>query len=448
MNAHSSRSRRPRIADAAAAATHWNGNRMTWTIVATILVTVVLGLLAMNFVTPEKEIERKVEHRHAIADAQFRREMSVLLGPAIIDGNSVVDLQNGDAIFPTMLEAIRKARSTITFETYIYWSGEVGKEFAAALAERARAGVRVHVVMDWAGSLKMDDSLLDEMKEAGVRIEKYRPLRWYNIGRLNNRTHRKLLVVDGRIGFTGGVGIADQWAGHAQDPDHWRDAHFRLEGPVVAQLQAAFNDNWIKTTGELLNGPEYFPDLQPAGDVPAHLFIASPAGGSESMHLMYLMAIAAATRTIDLSASYFVPDTLARNALLAARERGVRVRVLLPGEHIDSETVKFASKAGWGELLEGGIEIHEYAPTMIHMKLLIVDGELVSVGSTNFDIRSFRLNDEASLNVYDRAFAQRMTAAFEADLPRARQYSHAMWAARPWKVKLVEKFVLPLKSQL
>ncbi len=421
---------------------------MTWTIVATIVITIVLAVLAMNFATPEKEIERKVEHRHAIADPQFRREMSVLLGPAIIGGNRITELQNGDEIFPAMLEAIRAARNTITFETYIYWSGTIGKEFAAALAERARAGVRVHVIVDWAGSLKMDDSLLDGMKDAGVEIEKYRPLRWYNIGRLNNRTHRKLLVVDGRLGFTGGVGIADQWAGHAEDPEHWRDTHFRIEGPAVAQLQAAFNDNWIKTTGELLHGAPYFPPLEPVGDTAAHLFIASPAGGSESMHLMFLMALAAATRTIDVAASYFVPDTLVRKALLAARERGVRVRVLLPGEHIDSETVKFASKGQWGELLEAGVEVHEYIPTMIHLKLLIVDGELVSVGSTNFDMRSFRLNDEASLNVYDRPFAERMTAAFEADLPRAKQYSLDMWKSRPLKNKLVEKFVLPFKSQL
>src|SRR5690606_31820210 len=238
----------------------------------------------------------------------------------------------------------------------------------------------------------------------------------YNLGRMNNRTHRKLLVVDGRIGFTGGVGIADQWTGHAQDPEHWRETHFSIEGPVVAQMQAAFNDNWIKTTGELLNGVDYFPGLAPAGDVDAHLFIASPAGGSESMHLMYLTSISAACHSIDLCAAYFVPDPLIASALLAARERGVRVRVLLPGKHIDSETVRHSSKASWGELLAGGVEIHEYQPTMIHVKLLVVDGELVSVGSTNFDIRSFRLNDEASLNIYDHGFADRMTAVFEDDL--------------------------------
>ena len=279
-------------------------------------------------------------------------------------------------------------------------------------------------------------------------MHRYRPLHWYNLGRLNNRTHRKLLVVDGRIGFTGGVGIADQWEGSAQDPDHWRDMHFRIEGPAVAQLQSAFNDNWIKTTGEVLNGVDYFPPLEHAGDMEAHLFISSPAGGSESMHLMYLMAIAAAEHTIDLEAAYFVPDELISKALIAARQRGVRIRILLPGEHIDSETVKLASKATWGDLLMAGVEIHEYQPTMMHNKLLVVDREMVSVGSTNFDIRSFRLNDEASLNVYDHAFADRMGAVFEQDLKSAKPYTYAMWKQRPLKDKLFEKFVLPIKSQL
>ncbi|MEN1959435.1 phospholipase D-like domain-containing protein [Luteimonas sp. MJ246] len=421
---------------------------MTWTLVLTVAITVLAVVLAMNFATPEKKIERKIAHRHAIADPQFRREMSVLLGPAILPGNLVTDYENGDEIFPAMLEAIASAQETITFETYIYWSGDIGQRFADALGERARAGVAVHLLVDWVGSIKMDDGMLEEMKKDGVEVERYRPLHWYNLGRMNNRTHRKLLVIDGKVGFTGGVGIADQWTGHAQDPDHWREAHFRIDGPAVAQMQSAFNDNWIKTTGTLLNGPAYFPELEPAGDMPAHLFIASPAGGSESMHLMYLSAIAASEHTIDLTASYFVPDELIDKALIAARQRGVRVRVLLPGEHIDSEAVRLSSKAGWGDLLKAGIEIHEYQPTMLHVKLLIVDGELVSLGSTNFDIRSFRLNDEASLNVYDRAFAARMTEVFEKDMEDAKQYSYEMWENRPLREKFAEKVIRPIRSQL
>lgn len=421
---------------------------MFWTIAVTVVLTVLAVVLAMNFATPEKKIDRKVVHRHAVADPQFRREMSVLLGPAIAPGNRVTAFQNGDQIFPAMLEAIRGARRTINMETYIYWSGDTGQTFADALCERARAGVAVHLVVDWAGSIRMDDALLGTMQDAGVRVEHYRPLRWYNLGRLNNRTHRKLLVVDGRVGFTGGVGIADQWSGHAQDPDHWRETHFRVEGPVVAQLQSAFNDNWIKTTGELLNGPDHFPPLERAGDMDAHLFIASPAGGSESMHLMYLQAVAAAVRSIDLCAAYFVPDHLIAQALLAARQRGVRVRVLLPGPHIDSETVRLSSRASWGPLLEGGVEIHVYQPTMIHVKLLVVDGELVSVGSTNFDIRSFRLNDEASLNVYDRGFAEAMTRVFEEDLARSTRYTLDDWNARTARERFAEAVVRPLRSQL
>lgn len=421
---------------------------MAWTIFITALVTLLAVTLAMNFKTSEKTLERKIEHRYAVADPQFRREMGVLLGPGIIPGNRVTDLQNGDQIFPAMLEAIRGATKTITFETYIYWSGDIGAKFADALAERARAGVKVKVMVDWVGSIKMDDDLLQRMQDAGVEIHKYRPLKWYNLGRLNNRTHRKLLVIDGRIGFTGGVGIADQWEGHAQDTDHWRDLHFRIEGPVVAQVQSAFNDNWIKTTGVVLNGADYFPPLESVGTADAHMFVASPAGGSESMHLMYLMAIAAAERTIDLEAAYFVPDPLMIQALQAARHRGVRVRVIVPGKHIDSDTVRLASKAHWGELLLAGVEIHEYQPTMMHNKLLVVDGLMTSVGSTNFDIRSFRLNDEASLNVYDAEFAARMTEVFEADLKPTVLYTHQMWKDRPLREKLAEKFILPIKSQL
>jgi len=419
-----------------------------WTLIGTILLTLVTAVLAMNFATPQKKLERKVTNRHALTDAQFRREMSVLLGPSVLSGNRVVDFQNGDEIFPAMLEAIHGAQKTINFETYIYWSGEIGQKFADALSERARAGVKVCMVIDWFGSMNMEPALLEEMKGAGIRIEMYRPLHWYNLSRMNNRTHRKLLVIDGKTGFTGGVGIADQWTGNAQDPDHWREAHFRVEGPAVAQMQAAFNDNWIKTTGELLNGPGYFPPLEPVGDMDAHLFMASPAGGSESMHLMYLMSIAAAQHSIDLSASYFVPDELILQGLLDARRRGVSIRVIVPGDNIDSDTVRLTSKASWGRLLQADVVMYEYEPTMMHVKLLVVDREMVSVGSTNFDIRSFRLNDEASLNIYNQGFATRVTAVFEADLLKSRRYTYAAWQDRPLREKFFEKVLWPIRSQL
>jgi len=294
----------------------------------------------------------------------------------------------------------------------------------------------------------MDASLLETMQSAGVQVERYHPLGWYQLGRLNNRTHRKLMVVDGCVGFTGGVGIADPWEGDAQDPDHWRDSHYRLEGPAVAQMQAAFMDNWIKTTGEVLQGPAYFPPLPHAGDAPAQVFVSSPTGGSESMMLMYLMAISAARRTIDLSAAYFVPDSLTRRALRDAMMRGVRLRIVVPSGHIDKDVVRRASRARWGELLEAGAEIREFQPTMFHCKMLIVDGLMVSVGSTNFDNRSFRLNDEANLNVYDADFAARVREVFEHDLARSRRITLESWTARPWREKLLEHAASLLSPQL
>jgi cardiolipin synthase len=405
----------------------------------TAVISVAGALIWVNFNVAEKKVERQIKHLYAVSDPQFRRSMGLLLGPAILMGNHATALVNGDEIFPAMLKAIREAEDTILFETYIYWSGEIGEAFAKALSERAKAGVKVHVLVDWVGSVRMDESLIDKMKDAGVQFQRFHPLAWYNLGQMNNRTHRKLLIVDGRVGFTGGVGIADVWTGDAQDPDHWRDNHYRVEGPVVAQMQAVMLDNWISTTGTVRHGREYFPPLEPAGNQHAQMFSSSPEGGSESMLLMYHMAITAAAKSIDISASYFVPDALVRQALVAAVKRGVRVRIITPGKYIDTETVRRASRGLWGELLKGGVEIYEYQPTMYHTKAMIVDRLMVSVGSTNFDDRSFRLNDEANLNVYDAAFGQRQTAIFEDDLAKARRITFEAWESRPWTEKIVER---------
>lgn len=429
-------------------APHRNGRPMLATILLTALLTLAVVIVVANVTGPEKKVQQLVQHRFDVTDPQFRREMGVMLGPPVLTGNRVRHLRNGEEIFPAMIAAIAAARRSIAFETYIYWSGEVGQRFSDALSERARAGVQVHVTLDWVGSSKMDARLIDGMKQAGVQVERYRPLRWYNLDRINHRTHRKLLVIDGATAFTGGVGIADQWQGHAQDPKHWRDSHFLIEGPAAAQMQAAFGDNWVKMTGRVLHGPSYYPALSRHGDMDAQVFLSSPSGGSESMHLMYLMSIAAASRSIDLAAAYFVPDELTQRALLEARERGVRVRILVPGEHIDSDAVRLASKAQWGPLLRQGVELYEYRPTMMHVKLLIVDRHLVSVGSTNFDSRSFQLNDEASLNVYESGFADEMTRVFEDDLSQAKPYTYQAWTNRPWTEKAMERFVLPIKSQL
>ena len=405
-------------------------------------------LVAVNLMPPEKAIDRQIERLYDTSDPQFRRSMGVLLGPSILPGNRVDTLVNGVQIFPAMLEAISGARHSITFETYIYWEGAIGQAFATRLAERARAGVRVHVLLDWVGSARMEESLLATMMNAGVEIERYHPLRWYHLGRVNNRTHRKSLVIDGQVGFTGGVGIADKWDGNAHDPDHWRDTHYRVRGPVVAQMQATFLDNWTKVRGEVLHGLRYFPPLEPAGPAAAQMFMSSPTGGSESMQLMYLLSIASAASTIDIASAYFVPDELTRNALVATAKRGVRIRVLLPGPIIDAKTVRRASRADWGPLLEAGIAIHEYQPTMFHCKVMVVDGRMSSVGSTNFDNRSFRLNDESNLNVYDDAFAKEQIAIFEKDLAQSRQVTLAQWQARPWHEKLLEWMASTISAQL
>ncbi len=417
--------------------------------VALLLAGVLLALLGRNFFTDEeKKIQARIEHRYGVDDPQFIRSMGVLLGPALLEGNRVTTLLNGDQIFPAMLEAIRSARRTITFETYIYWSGNIGKAFADALSERARSGVKVHILVDWLGSQKMEQALLDEMTNAGVEIRKYHPLHWYTLDRLNNRTHRKLLVTDGRVGFTGGVGIADEWNGSAQDPDHWRDTHYRIEGPAVAQMQAAFSDNWLKVSGAVLHGDGYFPPLEPRGPHFAQMFKSSPEGGSESMHLMYLLSVAAATKSIDLEMAYFLPDELSLQAIRRALERGVRVRIIMPGPLTDSPLVRRGSRALWGDILEAGAELYEFQPTMYHCKVLVVDALWVSVGSTNFDDRSFRLNDEANLNVYDREFAMRQVADFEADLKRSRRVTYTEWTSRPWTDKALEHFIVLFRAQL
>jgi cardiolipin synthase len=423
-------------------------NRKWIAVAAAVALTALAVVLVLNLTLGDKKVDTVVEHRYGVEDEQFLRTMGAMLGPAVVDGNQVDVLVNGDQIFPAMLEALRGARRTITFEMFIYWSGSVGKAFADVLAERAKAGVRVHVLIDGVGSGKIDEAYIEAMKEAGAQVERYNPPRYFKIGELNNRTHRKLIVVDGAIGFTGGVGIADQWAGNAQDPQHWRDTHFRVTGPVVAQMQGAFMDNWTEATGVVLHGPDYFPQPRRTGKQLAQVFTSSPGGGSDSMQLMYMMAIAAAKQSIAISAAYFVPDNVEIDTIVRALKRGVKVRIIVPGEHIDTETVRRASRARWGKLLEAGAEIYEYQPTMFHCKAMVVDELWTSVGSTNFDSRSFSVNDEANLNVHDREFARAQLRIFEDDLKRARRISFEQWRQRPWTEKLWEHAAGVLGSQL
>ncbi|CAN5833480.1 phospholipase D-like domain-containing protein [soil metagenome] len=415
---------------------------------AAAAITVFAVLLYANLTTPDQPVEHPIAHRYDTRDPRFLTTMTHLLGPPVVPGNRVTTLLNGDQAFPAMLEAIRSAQRSITLEAYIFWPGTVGTAFAEALAERARAGVATHLILDGVGSQKLDEELIERMRQAGVQVVKFRPIHWYTLDRVNHRTHRKILVVDGRVGFTGGLGIADLYLGHAQDRDHWRDGQFRAEGPVVGQLQAAFLDNWIETGNPLLHGTDYFPPLDSAGGMLAQGIHSSPGDGTENLRLMYHLAIASAGRSILIGNPYFVPNTLAVDMLVEARRRGVRVEIIVPGPITDAGLVRRASRAKWGPLLEAGVRIYEYQPTMYHNKVIVVDDYWVSVGSTNFDNRSFRLNDEANLNVFDEAFARAQAAIFAQDRARAREVTLEEWRGRPLTERIEERVAWVLRRQL
>ena len=415
------------------------------TIGVTAVATAAVTIFARNFISGEEKIKNRIAQRYGISDPQFERALGQLLGPPILDGNLVTPLVNGVEIFPAMLAAIERAERSITFETFIYWEGHIAQKFADALADKARRGVKVHVLMDGVGCNCVNGPAIRQMSDAGVELEIYHAA---NFARVNHRTHRKLLVVDGVVGFTGGVGIADEWDGNAASPEERRDTHYRVEGPVVAQMQAAFLDNWMKTRAMVLHGDDYFPELHPAGPHRCQMFKSSPMEGSESARIMYLLSIAAAERTIKIGNAYFVPDDLTTQTLLEAIERGVEVEVLLPGEQIDSALVRGASRHRWGDLLARGVRIFEFQPTMYHCKTMIIDGLWTSVGSANFDNRSFRLNDEANLNILDREFAAAETRSFDQDLERSREITHAEWLRRPAWQRVTDASAALLRSQL
>jgi cardiolipin synthase len=376
-----------------------------------------------------------------VASEDFLAACEALSGAPISRGNEVELLINGDEIFPCLLETLRGAERSIDLLTYVYWQGEIAQEIAGALCERAAAGVEVNVLLDWVGSAKMDTSLVDRMSDAGATVCRFRPLRPWTWRRLGNRTHRKVAVVDGRVGLIGGVGIADEWTGNAEDPGHWRDTHVRVRGPVVRSLQGAFAENWLEATGDVLVGDDYLPHLDPVTpDGPPMQVVRSAAGvGDTDAEALYFLALASAKRTIELTAAYFAPRPAFSAALAEAAGRGVDVRVLVPGPHIDKEFVRVAGRRTYGELLSAGVRVFEYAPTMLHAKTLVVDGAWSSVGSVNFDNRSFQLNDEATLCVQDPAFAERLHAQFERDLERSDEIEPERWSGRPLTHRLREQ---------
>lgn len=402
--------------------------------------------LVINFTPEARHIERTVPHQFAASDPQFQRSMSAFSNGATLSANSVETLVNGDQIFPSMLAAINGAKATINFETYIYWSGSIGYEFARALAKKSRQGVEVRVLVDWVGSLPFDEELIGVMTGAGVKFVRFRPVHWYTLDRVNNRDHRKLLIVDGQIGFTGGVGIADKWRGDARNVDEWRDTHYRITGPVVTGFQAAFAENWLEATGETLLGDKFYPSQPVSGDVQAQLIVSSQPNGSDNMELMFLTAIASAQSHIRIGMAYFVPDEIALGQLIDASKRGVDIEVIVPNHLTDVPIVRKGSRHFWGDLLRAGVRIYEFQPSMYHPKLLIVDDVWTSVGSANFDERSLELNDEASLNVYDRGFTKTQIDVFELDRQRSREITLAEWENRPLIEKITDWLASTLRS--
>lgn len=363
----------------------------------------------------EKRISEAVPHVSGARTPEFRQAMGAFLGSNFVAGNGITTLINGEQIFGAMIGAIRGARKSINLETYVFLEGVIARQFSEALAERARAGVKVNIILDAHGTAQMGAANLAMMRDAGVSVQKYNPLFPLDLWGFNSRTHRKLLIIDGRTGFIGGVGIADEWVENANSPREWRENHYRVTGPVVAQLQGIFRHHWLETRGTLLQGSDYFPRLSPKGPYLAHAFKSSPHIGEINLELMYRLAIASAQESLLIENPYFLPDKRVREALIQAAKRGVEVEIIVPGKFADHKMVRIASLRHWPELLRAGIKIYEYGPSMTHVKLMIVDGIFTSIGSANFDGRSMRLNDEANLDVLDRSFANQHLRLFERD---------------------------------
>jgi cardiolipin synthase A/B len=406
-----------------------------------------LGFGAYFWMTSARLLKEPIRIDYGPLDPPFASALGPTLGAELTDGNRVQVLENGDAFFPAMLKAIAGAKQTITFETYIWESGYISNKFIDALGERARAGVKVHVIVDGMGSLKFKRSDRDRLRDTGVELYVYGREHWYQIKpNINHRTHRKLLIVDGRTGFTGGMCVGDAWLGNANTKHVWRETQVRVEGPAVRQMQAVFATNWMQTTSALLLGEEYFPKIAVDGDALAHCFKSGPAEAPQAARLGYLFAIAAARKSIDIAQAYFVPDDLAIEMLLEARARGVRIRVIVPAIN-DSRFGRAASRSRWGKLLAAGVEFHRYLPAMYHCKTMSVDDVFVVIGSANFDNRSFSINDEVTLDVLDRGFAADHRKMFERDLKVSTPLTLEEFETRKWYVKVADHVCGLFRSQ-
>ena len=412
-----------------------------------IIVLVAAGLGVLIYRSSAKILKAPIHSSVAVDDPVFRDSVGPLLSAEFVGGNTVRPLINGKEIFPAMLEEIRKAKKSITLESYIWASGEVGDQFRDALIERAKAGVKVHALVDGAGNLKLKLSDVEQMKAAGAEFVVYGREHWYQLkADINHRSHRKLLIIDGKVGFTGGVCIDDTWLGDADREDRWRDTQARVEGPAVRQMQAVFATNWLQTTSRLLLGPDYFPDTGRPGSARVDCFKSGPNESPENARMSYLLAIAAARKSIRLSHAYFVPDDLAIEMLLSARKRGVKIEVVVPQKN-DSRFGRAASRSRWGKLLEAGVEFHQFTPSMYHCKVMIVDDVFTTLGSVNFDNRSFSINDEVNINIIDAAVARDFLKSFNDDVAHSKPLTREDFEGRPFYIKALDHICGAFRSQ-
>jgi cardiolipin synthase len=388
-----------------------------------------------------------------LGEATFFRTIEAHTDAPIVSGNRIDVLLNGDETFPIMLGEIRKAKSTITFAQYLYEDGSIARELAQAFAERCRAGVKADILLDRHGSGKAPSDIIATMKDAGCHVEYFRQVEAdgiifpWKLLRYNYRSHRRVLVIDGQIGFTGGYGISEAWTGNGRTPEHWRDTNARIEGPVVRFLQSAFAESWLETTGIAIGGDGYFPGVEPSGNLPAQIVKSSPTGGSIQNYMLFLLSINSAKKSILITNPYFIPDNVMTEALVKAATRGVRVVVLLPGE-IDSQLTYSTSRSHYGPLLLGGVQVFEYKASLMHAKTIVIDGAWSTIGSTNFDNRSFALNQEINLTVYDSGIAHRLEEIFQEDLKYSQQITYEQWRSRSIFERFIEFFAFPIKEQL
>jgi cardiolipin synthase len=384
----------------------------------------------------EKRSVYKLDPAFRTTDPAFRRSLDNF-GTRMVGGNTAELLLNGDQIFPAMTRDIRRAKTSVNLETYIFQPDRAGRQFADAMIEAARRGVEVRLLVDaWGSKVK---PLGEELKAAGVKVRKYRPVRLFSIYKVGKRTHRKILVVDGKIAYTGGLGIDERWLGDARNSKEWRDTQVRVTGPVVDQMQAIFAEDWTYVTGEILVGDVFYPKReQTGGDVEAQAIKVSRGDASSLAKMLYYLAIQSSGKSLEIQNAYFLPDKQVRDALVAAVARGVDVRIMVPGRHIDLPMVRSASWMHYGELLKGGVKIYEYLPTMLHNKTMTVDGIFSTIGSINFDSRSLNANAEESLAFYSRSFAAKVEEMFARDTRRCERITWEDWNRRGLPKRLSE----------